>query len=121
MSINYDLHSESILIRNFVGKVTVQDIIDSWEYLRENKLVNKNIKGVLNNLSNCELTMNLKSFEIVLSYIKKQDFLKGVKIAVVSNSSKIIIFPILAEKQQGSLKIKPFSTFDAAVNWILIG
>ena len=120
MSIKYDLHSESILIRNFVGKVTVLDIINSWEYLRENKLINKKIKGVLNNLCDCELIMNVESFEILISYIKQQDFMKGIKIAVMTDSPKIIVFPILAEEQQDTLKIKPFSTFEAAVNWILI-
>ncbi|WP_456379097.1 hypothetical protein [Lutibacter sp.] len=119
MSIKYELHSDSILVRNFIGKITAQEIIDSWEYIRENKLIDHKIKGIINNLSDCELIMNLESHAAVLSYMKKQDFLKGLKIAVLSDSPKVVIFPILAE-QQDSLKIKPFSTFEAAVNWILL-
>jgi len=119
MSIKYDSHTESILIRNFVGKVTYQDIIDSWEYLHKNKLITKKIKGVINNFYDCELQMDLESFKNVLSYIKKQDFLKTIKIAVVSDSPKIIVFPFLANENQGDLKIKPFSTSEAAINWVL--
>ena len=46
--------------------------------------------------------------------------LKNIKMAVISDSPKIIIYPILAEEQEDNLKIKPFSTFEAATNWILL-
>lgn len=120
MSIQYGLDSNSILIRNFIGKVSTQEIINSWEYIRENKLINPKIKGIINNLSDCELLIDFNDFETILSYIKKQDFLKNLKIAVVSDSPKIIIYPMLAEEQKAMPNIKPFSTFEAATNWILL-
>lgn len=121
MSIIYEKcnsHPESILIRKFIGKVNVNDIIESWKYLFENKLIDDKIKGVINDLSGCELLMDMKSFETLIGYIKKQDFIKGIKLAVISDSSKIIIFPFLGEKQEKELNIKPFSTLKAAVDWV---
>lgn len=124
MSIEYikhDLHPESILIRNFFGKVDVNNIIDSWEYLHKNKLIDKNIKGIINNLTGCELIMDMESFKILIAYLKKEDSIKKIKLAVISDIPETIVFPFLGENQESELKIKPFSTMEAAVDWILKG
>lgn len=124
MSIVYskhDLYPESILIRNFIGKVNLNDIIDSWEYLNQNKLIDKKIKGIINNLTSCELIMNIESYESLITYLKKEDYIKKIKLAVISDNPKTIVFAFLGENQQNELKIKPFSTMEAAVDWILLG
>lgn len=115
----HDLYPDFILIKKFNGEVNVNDIIESWEYLRKNEqLINTEIKGIINDLSDCELIMDMDSFKTLISYLKKQDFIKDIKLAVISESPKTIVFPILGEKNKSELKIKPFSTMEAAVNWI---
>ncbi|MDX1828661.1 MAG: hypothetical protein R3342_03850 [Lutibacter sp.] len=121
MSIIYekhDLYPESILIRKFIGKVSLNDIIDSWEYLLVNKLTNKKTKGVINDLSDCELTMDMENFKTLINYLKKKDCFKEIKLAVITGSPQTMIFPFLGEEHEKELKIKPFSTMEAAVNWI---
>lgn len=119
--VKHDLYPESILIRNFIGKVDVDAIIDSWEYLKQNKLIDKKIKGVINNLTGCELIMNMESFKTLIAYLKKEDYIKKIKLAVISDNPKTMVFPFLGENQESELKIKPFSTMEAAVNWIITG
>ncbi|MEX1382289.1 hypothetical protein [Lutibacter sp.] len=114
----HDLYPESILIRKFTGKVYAKDIIASWEYICENKLIDEKIKGVINNLKDCELIMDMESFKTVIAYMKKQDCLKKIKIAVITDTPKTIVFPILGAERERELKIKPFSTMEAAVNWV---
>lgn len=63
--------------------------------------------------------MNLESFKTVLAFLKSQPLLKSIKIAVVTDNPDIIIFPILGEDQVKELKIKPFSSVNAATKWIL--
>ncbi|MGV8946828.1 MAG: hypothetical protein ACOH1N_10405 [Lutibacter sp.] len=116
----HDLYPESILIRKFIGKANSSDIIKSWEYLCQNKLIDKNIKGVITDLLECELSLDMESFETVLDFMEKQDCIKEIKCPVISNNSKTIIFPFLSEKHRSNLKIKPFSTMEAAVNWIIM-
>ncbi len=119
--IKHDLYPESILIRNFIGQVNVNDIINSWEYLNQNKLIDKKIKGVINNLSGCELIMDMESFKTLITYLKKEDSIKKIKLAVISDNPETMVFPFLGENQESELKIKPFSTMEAAVNWIILG
>ncbi len=123
MSILYKKHHlypESVLIRKFVGKVSSDEIIDSWEYLKEKNLISKKIIGIINDLSNCELLMDMEGFKSLMDYMKKQNSFKGIKLAVICNSPETIIFPLLGESQEKELKIKPFSTQEAAVKWVSI-
>ena len=122
MSILYrkhDKYPESILIRDFADKVSVTDIIHSWDILIEQGMLNSNIKGVINNITGCQLAMDLDSFYTLIDYIKTKDILRKVKLAVVCNNPKMIIFPILGEAEEKDLHIKPFSTVEAAVEWIM--
>ena len=116
---NHNLFPESILIRKFIWKASSLDIIKSWEYLLENNLIEKNIKGVITNLLECDLNLDMESFKTVINYMQNQACLKGIKCAVVTENSKTIVFPFLGEKRNSDLKIKPFSTIEAAVNWII--
>ncbi len=123
MNITYEKHSlypEAILIRNFVGKVVANDIIESWKYLYKHQLINHSTKGLINNLQGCELMMDLESFTLLLNYMKSMKYIKNIKIAVIADNPKTIIFPILGHEQERELNIKPFSTMDAAVNWVLL-
>ena len=124
MSIVYrkhDLYPESILIRDFVGKVSVNDIIESWDYIIANELINDSTKGIINNLSGCDLCMDMKGFKTLMAYLKKQEYFKRVRLAVVCNDPKTIVFPSLGEVKEPELNIKPFSTMSAAVSWVLYG
>ena len=116
----HDLYPELITIRTFSGTVNSKEIIDSWKSIIENNVNNKNLIGIINDLTNCELQINLDSFKNILDFMNKQDFLKKLKIAVIRESPNQIIFPFIAQKNEKDLNIKPFSTMNAATNWIII-
>lgn len=116
---NHEVYPESILIRDFTNKVSVDEIIRSWEYLIENNMINPSIKGVINNIAGCELEMTIDSFEILIDYLKMKKIFNNIKLAVICDNPKTIIFPILGAIDVKELKIKPFSTFASAENWIL--
>lgn len=117
--IKHERYPKEILIRNFVNDVCVNDIIDSWKYLIENKLIDKSIKGVINNLTECNLFLDFNSFQILLSFLKEQESLKGIKLAVICDTPGKTVFPILGGLETDELEIKPFSTVEAAVSWIM--
>lgn len=113
----HDQFPDSILIRKFAGEVNVNEIIASWEYLCENNFINNKIKGVINDLTDCELKMDMESFAILMDYLKMNECFKDIKLAVVTNTPAIVVFPVLASSEY-NLMIKPFSTMQAATNWV---
>jgi len=124
MTISYrkhDLYPESLLIRDFTGKVSLNEIIESWDYIIANNLIEDSTRGIINNLIGCELLMDMESFSTLLAYLKEHDQLKKIKLAVICDDPRTIIFPSLGESKERELRIKPFSTMKAAVNWAIIG
>ena len=117
----YNLFPENILVRDFFDKVSAEDIIESWEIIIENKMITPTIKGVINDLTRCELDMDVNGFSTVIEYFKKHKEFKGVKLAVVCDSPGKLVFPMLGEHRYSEMQIKPFSSVEAAVSWIIIG
>jgi hypothetical protein len=115
----HNQHPETILFRQFEGEIQKEDILESWEQLIDNELLNKNIKGIINNLNGCEFMLSIDDFNYLLKFLNKHECIKKLKIAVVADSPKKIIFPMLGEKQEKELNIKPFSSNKAAEEWIL--
>ena len=123
MSIVYEKHPDypdSILIRNFRGTVSVTEIIESWESLISNKMITPLLRGVINNITDCNLKMDMESFKTLAGYLKQNTSLKGIKLAVIVTDPKMIVFPTVAQTAEKELKIKPFSTLEAAVEWIQV-
>ncbi len=116
---NHNVYPKNIYIRDFEGKVDFREIIDSWEFLLNSNLINPDTKGIINNLINCELDMNMDSFKTLMIYLNQHQELKNIKLAVLSVDPKSIVFPTLGETTQRDLKIKPFTTETAAVSWII--
>ncbi len=116
---NHPQYPDFILIRNFTGKITVNEIIDSWDFLLNQQLLTDKTKGVINNLTKSELDMNIESFSTLINYLKKNDNLKRLKLAVICDTPGTTVFPMLGELRVKELNIKPFSTEEAAISWIM--
>ena len=114
-------YPDSILIRDFTGTISVSNIVESWEYILDQNMINESTRGVINNITGCALEMNLKSFETLISFLKKHAVLRKIKLAVICDNPSTIIFPALGETKEPELKIKPFSTMSAATTWVMAG
>ena len=107
----------NIIIREFYGVVQAEDVINSFEYIFK-KYDIENIDGIATDFDQAKFAMNLKQFQAVLNYINKNPILFKIKMAVIVNTPKKIIFPILAKTMLKKLNIKPFTTRNAAVVWL---
>ena len=113
------MYPDLFLIRDFSGAVSVEEIIDSWEYVVANNLILDTTIGIINNLSECDLQMDMDGFNTLMEYLREQEYLKNIKLAVLCDNPRTIIFPKLAESREQDIRVKPFSTMEAAVNWLL--
>jgi len=114
----YYAENQNILIRNFEGIVTVDDIIYSWKDCIEQEMINENCKGVISDFLQAYLQVSkadLKTFEKF--YDEYEKLFTKVKITQIIDSS-LIAFPILLEYQYKKNKSKAFSTVEAATDWI---
>ncbi len=115
----YQHHSEFILLRKFYGHIDINDIIDSWEYLLRNKILKESHMGVINDITNADLKMDIHNFEKLVTYLKSNEIFQKIKLAVVCDTPAKVIFPILGKTMNPDLMIKPFSTIHAAADWII--
>ena len=116
---NFSFYSEKILVRKFNGAIQASDIIDSWKYVLRNNMISNEIKGVANDICNTELLMDMNSFGELMSYIKKNPVLSKLKLAVICDTPDKTVFPVVGNMENKELRIKPFSTMEAAARWIL--
>jgi hypothetical protein len=118
---NLNYPSGFILIRKFHKKVNVDLIIESWEYLLLNKILTRKHIGVINDLCGATLDMNLDSFKRLITYLKVNPYFTGIKLAVICDTPEKIIFPMIGQYDVKELKIRPFSTVEKSIEWILEG
>jgi hypothetical protein len=115
-----DKNSDSnIIMRRFSGKVCVDDIINSWQEIERQQLICKDTIGVINDLRDCELCLDMNGFKELMAFLQEQDYLTGLKLSVVTSKPAAIIFPIMAEIKQTNFMVKAFSDIDESKNWIL--
>ncbi len=112
--------SSGILYKYYVGKISILDITASWEYAFAKQLVPKNVRGVI--LDYKAATFDIKIDEhtqIADFYEDHLEVFGGLKIAIITDNPKDIIIPSLVETKSNGYLSKPFSTLEAAINWVL--
>jgi len=122
MTILYSYHKdypESILVREFVGAIGISDIVDSWKYILNSGMIRPETKGIINVLLDCVLDMNMDDFCVNIDFIRNNEQLRRLKLAVLCDDPKIMVFPTMGQHGEPDLKIRPFSTERAAINWII--
>ena len=105
------------IFREFKGELVVEDIMDSFVYILNEKMIRPGCRGILTDLREADLNFDMTSFRNLLIYIKNSPGLDGLKIAVVVDSAAKIVFPMMASNEPG-LMIQPFSTMESAIKWI---
>ena len=109
--------STNILLREFHGKVNADDVVESFKYIFE-KYIDEDFTGIISDFTHAKLAMSISDFQKVLKYIKKTPVIFDIQLAIIVDTPKKVIFPILAKTRLKKLNIKPFSTLSAALKWL---
>lgn len=118
---NLEYPSGLILVREFKDNVNVDHIIESWEYLIANQILTERHIGVINDLCKASLDMNMDSFARLIHYLKANPYFSKIKLAVICDTPNKIVFPMIGEYNIRELKIRPFTTVEKSIEWILEG
>lgn len=117
--VDYFTYKDVIIIRDFKKGATVECILKTYEYIFDNNLLTPNIKGIISDYRNCDITFSLKDLEQLEGFHKNNpSILMSVKLAYVIDTPDIVYGIIFSMKQKYNTS-KSFSTLDAAKHWIL--
>lgn len=118
------IDDNSILLRKVRGRAEFSDIYCSWNDMIKNGEISPGIKGIINDFHNAELIMNISDVKKLINLFEENsDIFGGKRIAVVVDSYKNIVFPMVGQKFASKMEVRPFSTYEAAYDWVsgLIG
>ncbi|MRT93610.1 hypothetical protein [Ancylomarina sp. 16SWW S1-10-2] len=121
MSVKYsyiDCQGSRILLREFKGEVSIDEVIDSLKEIIEKEMLFGNTLGVLTDLRGVRIEINVKVFKKITGFLKENPVMYKYKFAAVTDSPKHVVLVTIAGKISSNLKIKPFSTFEASVKWM---
>lgn len=108
-----------IFYKSIKGVITLDDIKNSWREVVKKELMPDSIVGFILDYRKAHFDMNSHDFDNVAKYYStNKAFFKGKQIAVITNDPKDIVLPMLLEKMHNCFEIHPFSTMEAAVEWL---
>lgn len=99
---------KEIIIRELRGDISATEIIDSFKYLIREKIT-ANCAGILTDTTEAQFRFSIREFGKIIHFIKKNDQLKSLKLAILVSTPEKTIFPIIAERKIPLIKIRPFS------------
>lgn len=110
----------SVLFKYYYGEITLSDITSSWEAAISNKEIPTDTKGFILDYRKASFKLNNGEHISIAEYYKHNNKIFGdKKIAIVTESYKDIIVPILVKAEDPGCHFEPFSTIGAATGWVL--
>lgn len=113
-------YKDSIVFKSYFGLITVNDVKKSWLDAFEKKLFpEKNIGFVLDyRAAHFDIEPG-RHIEIPKFYREHPDVFENKRIAVVTEKPEDVVYPMLIRLQDRDYESRPFSTMNAAINWVL--
>jgi hypothetical protein len=109
-----------VIVRRFSGDILLEDVIVSWNTLFATYPDLKDYKGIATVFLDANFKYEAKHLDILLEYFNGYlDHLKGLKIAFVMDSPLVTSIIILGQRLK-TLRVSPFTTEKAAMEWILL-
>ncbi len=113
--------ANGIFYKHFYGTITVEDIIKSWDVAIRDHLIPQGTKRFIVNFLNGHAAYKAESSELLENYYQNHpEIFKGIRIAIVTIIPEDIIVPMLMKRDRGLFCLAPFSTIEAAVDWVLM-
>jgi hypothetical protein len=113
------IDGNKILVRTVRGKADFEEIYGSWKELIKEGYFNPPVIGIINDFCGAQLNVNASDIKHIKVLLEEDpQIFKDIRIAVVVDSFKNIVFPMIIEKVSKQANVRPFSAFQAAYDWI---
>lgn len=116
----YDYNAESkIMHKRHFESVTMDDLIESWDYAIDNNLIPVDVQGYLLEYTVAVLDLQMGDADRMVAYFNAHPHeFKGRKVAVVVDTPQNIIHPLLAQTKSRDYELKVVSSVEAANVWL---
>ena len=121
MNVEYsyiDVLEKRILCRKFTENAGIEDVVASFEEIMKNKMLSENTIGIISDLRGVKFDINFSVFKRVSAFLKLHPELFNYKLAAITTTPKQVVMVILANNVSSKLNAKPFSTFEASLEWM---
>lgn len=109
-----------IFYKYYFGEITIEDITISWEYAFDHKLIPEATCGFILDYSQANFRINLSEYQqIPLFYKQHPEVFYKCRVAILTTNPANTVIPILVKQKDEGYESQPFSTLEAAQNWIL--
>ena len=112
---------KEILFRTYKGSLTAEKEIQMLQYELDEGLLHDQVHGMVIDLSSAQFDMKSGDVKIILDFISSNKRLAQLKFAIIVGSPDQIIHPMLGALYNENIKVKPFSTRQAAIQYIIVG
>jgi len=122
MNVKYsyiDCQNSRILLREFKGEISIDDVINSLKEILEKDMLSGDTIGVVTDLRSVKIDVNPRVFKKISGFLKANPEMYKYKLAAVTDSPKQVVLVTIASKVSSKLKIKPFSTLEASLKWMI--
>ena len=109
---------DSVIIRRFHGETRLEDIIESWNRIFSDYQNMRDYKGIISVFLEANMIHEDENLNVLVEYLKGyMDKLRDLKIAIVMDTPMVTNTIIVGQRMK-HLQIKPFTTEEAAVEWV---
>jgi len=110
-----------ILIKQYNGIISIEDIIQTWIGAFMNGYFDKPIIGIINDYRNAVFDFTLKESNRIPEFLQQNlEYFGGKKIAVIADTPASIIYPIMIKNKDKGYVSQAFTTYEGAMQWILM-
>ena len=117
---SYDIiDGKEIITRTFLGKISINDIINSFKFLQTENKITKHCVGIITDTSSSQLKIPISELGQIIRFLIRNNDIRKRKLALIANTPEKTIIPLIIAKRLPIIKVQPFSSKEAAIAWIM--
>lgn len=116
----YEFDSKTnILHKIYFGPINMEEIESSWKYAFNNNLIPKDVKGFILDYRKANFEIQIEKHTEISNFYKNHiEVFGGLKIAIITESPRDIVIPVMVNTKDEGYSSRPFTTVEAAIAWI---
>lgn len=112
--------TNKIMYKFYYGSISLQLITQSWDFAISGKLIPEQTVGFILDYRQANFVVEIGQLDQIATYYRLHpETFEGKRIAIVTESSKDVVVPILVSEKDFGYQSRPFSTMDSAIKWVL--